>query len=73
MALTPEQQQQLEWQQAQTAANQAEILKGRRMEAVRIAREVLAENDRNKPVGERGVTAQDITTFAESIVTYINQ
>ena len=73
MALTPEQQQQLEWQQAQAAANQADNLKSRRMEAVRIAREVLAENDRNKPVGERGVTAQDITTFAESIVTYVNQ
>ena len=73
MALTPEQQQQLEWQQAQAASNQANEMKHRRMEAVRIAREVLAENDRNRPVGERGVTAQDITAFAELLVTYINQ
>ena len=73
MALTTEQQNQIEFQQAQAALSQAGELKNRRMEAVRIAREVLAENDRNKPVGERGVTAQDITTFAESIVTYINQ
>lgn len=73
MALTPEQQNQIEFQAAQSAANQNNEMKSRRMEAIRIAREVLAENDRNKPVGERGVTAQDITTFAESLVTYINQ
>lgn len=73
MALTQEQLDNLEWQKAQAALNQVESLKARRMEAVRIAREVLAENDRNKPVGDRGITAQDITTFAESIVAYVNQ
>ena len=73
MALTVEQQQQLEWQQAQASINAVSDLKQRRMEAIRIAQAVLAENDRNKPVGERGITASDITTFAESLVTYINQ
>ena len=73
MALTVEQQQQLEWQQAQASINAVSDLKQRRMEAIRIAQTVLAENDRNKPVGERGITASDITTFAESLVTYINQ
>ena len=66
MALTQEQLDNIEYQKAaQKMSN--------RMEAIRIAQAVLAENDRNKPVGERGVTAQDITTFAESLVTYINQ
>ena len=43
------------------------------MEAVRIARDILMENDRNKPVGERGITAADITGFAQAIQQYVNQ
>ena len=66
MALTAEQQAQLDFDNASRAVD-------RKMEAVRIAKEVLMENDRNKPTGERGVTASDVTTFADSIVTYINQ
>jgi hypothetical protein len=66
MALTAEQQSQLDFDNAARAVD-------RKMEAVRIAQAILMENDRNKPTGERGITASDVTTFAASIVTYINQ
>ena len=66
MALTPEQQQQLDFQKAQQVLNN-------KMEAVRIARDVLMENDRNKPVGDRGIAAADITAFAQTIEQYVNQ
>jgi hypothetical protein len=39
---------------------------------VRLAKETLLENDRNKPTGERGVTATDITTFSDTLITYVN-
>ena len=66
MALTPEQQAQIDYDNAIRAVE-------RRMEAIRLAKEVLLENDRNKPVGERGVTAADITAFAQAIQQYTNQ
>jgi hypothetical protein len=33
----------------------------------------LLENDRNKPTGERGITASDITAFADTLLTYVTQ
>jgi len=66
MALTQEQQDQLAFQKAQQSLNN-------KMEAVRIARDVLMENDRNKPVGDRGISAADITAFAQAIDQYVNQ
>lgn len=68
MALTQEQLDQIEFQKAQQAANGND-----RMEAVRIARDILMENDRNKPTNERGITAADVTSFAEAIVTFVKQ
>lgn len=66
MAITAEQQAQIEFDNASRAVD-------RKMEAIRLARDVLMENDRNKPVEERGVSAQDITAFADSILNYITQ
>ena len=66
MAFTQEQQDQLAFQKAQQVVNN-------KMEAVRIARDVLMENDRNKPVGDRGIAAADITAFAQTIEQYVNQ
>jgi hypothetical protein len=68
MALTEEQLNQIEFQKAQQAMNNND-----RMEAVRIARDILMENDRNKPTGERGITAADVTSFADAIVTFVKQ
>lgn len=43
-----------------------------KMEAVRIAKEVLFENSRSKPVDSRDISAEDITAFAETLTAYIN-
>lgn len=66
MALSQEQLDQIAFNKASQASNN-------KMEAVRIARDVLMENDRNKPVGDRGISASDITAFAQTIETYVNQ
>jgi len=68
MALTEDQLNQLEFQKAQQALNN-----NNRMEAVRLARDILMENDRNKPTGERGISPVDITAFAEAIVTFVEE
>lgn len=66
MALTAEQQDALEFQQAQ----QKQMFK---MDLVRIAKETLVENDRSKPADERGVSAADITAYADTLFTYVSQ
>jgi hypothetical protein len=66
MAITAEQQAQLDYDNASRAVD-------RRMEAVRLARDILMENDRNKPTGERGITASDVTAFADTLLTYVTQ
>ncbi len=43
-----------------------------KLEAVRLAKEVLIENARSKAVDSRDVTAADITQFAGTLITYIN-
>jgi len=76
MALTTEQQAQLEIQtQAENVrhANQMKFEAHRaKMEAVRLAKEVLVENARSKPVDSRDVSAADITAFAQTLANYIN-
>jgi hypothetical protein len=66
MALTEDQLNQVEFNDAQQKLH-------RKMELVRIAKETLLENDRSKSADERGVTASDITTFADALHTYVNQ
>jgi hypothetical protein len=66
MALTAEKQAQIEFDNASRAVE-------RKMEAVRLARDILMENDRNKPTGERGITASDVTAFADTLLTYVTQ
>lgn len=77
MALTAEQQAEIDLQEAQQAGGRAHQLALEqlrvKMEAVRLAKETLLENDRSKPADERGVSASDITTFAAALNTYINQ
>jgi hypothetical protein len=80
MALTPEEQSQVDIQVAvQMAlenvrhANQAELqTKQAKLEAVRLAKETLVENARSKPVGERDIVAADVTAFADTLVAYVN-
>jgi hypothetical protein len=80
MALTPEQQAQVDMQVAiQTAINNglnanqtAEANKQRRLEALRIAHTTLLENKRNLPVDQRQITADEITAFADTLNAHIN-
>lgn len=72
MALTAEQQAQVELTAAMAQANAAAEGKRARLEAVRLAKETLIENARSKSVGERDVTAADITTFAAALTAYID-
>ena len=74
---TAEQQAQVDLQNALDADRRAHEVsleqKRARLEAVRLAKETLLENDRSKPADERGVSAADITALADELVTYINQ
>lgn len=76
MALTAEQQADLDMQIAME--RERETLRNsqagmhRKMELVRIAKDILVENSRSKDVSEREVTASDITTYADTLLTYVN-
>lgn len=76
MALTPEKQAEFDYTAAvlELSNSNANTLnaKNHKLEAIRMAKEVLVENRRSKPVDEREVTASDITTFADTLITYIN-
>ena len=76
MALTPEQQAEVDKQAAisaaQVNANAAEAAKQRKLETVRIAQITLLENKRNLPVEQRQITAAEITAFADSLMGYVN-
>lgn len=81
MALTPEQQSQADIQIAvQTAAESirqsgmVEIQsKQIKLDSIRLAKEVLVENARSKPVDSRDVSAADIIAFAQALANYINE
>jgi len=76
MALTAEQQAQVDIQHAIEVirhTNQLELeVRRAKLEAIRLAKETLIENARSKPVDARDVSAADIRTFAQSLVSYIN-
>lgn len=76
MALTTEQQSQVDMSIAMDAARHANNLaiqtKQARLEAVRLAKDVLIENARSKAVDSRDVAAADITAFAATLIAYID-
>jgi hypothetical protein len=76
MALTTEQQTQVDMQveieNARHANQMISQAKQAKLEAVRLAKEVLIENARSKAVDSRDVAAADITTFAGTLIAYID-
>ena len=64
---------QIEMQRANEAARQAHELameaRRAKLELLRMAKEIVVENARNKPVDEAGVTAAEIAAFAEELAT----
>lgn len=65
MALTVEQQNTIDLQNGIQARQN-------KLEAIRMAKDVLIENARSKPVDSREITAADITAFADALVASIN-
>jgi|LakMenEpi03Aug12_release.lakeMendotaPanAssembly.Ray.scaffolds.fasta_scaffold1345841_2 hypothetical protein len=71
-------------QRALELASQQETEKARReheqemearrakLELLRMAKEIIVENARNKPVEEAGITAAEIAAFAEELATQFN-
>jgi len=76
MALTPEQQAQVDVQIAVETARYENQMRAQaklaKLEAVRLAKEVLVENSRSKAVDARDVSAADITAFASELVAYMD-
>jgi hypothetical protein len=76
MALTLEQQSQVDIADAIEATrhqNQMSVQrKQAKLEAVRLAKEVLIENARSKALDARDVSAEDITTFAATLTAYVD-
>lgn len=64
MALTTEQQAELEYQQAQAQRHQ-------RLEAVRLSKEILIENRRLTTGEVTDIASSDVTAMATSLMTYI--
>jgi hypothetical protein len=81
MALTEE----MRAQRALELASQQESEKARReheqemearrakLELIRLAKETLIENARNKPADEAGITAAEITAFAQELTNYVGE
>jgi len=77
MALTAEQQAQVDLeaalQEVRTADQDARELKNKKGEMVRLAKEIIQENRRLAQVGTvSDITSSDITTLADSLISYIN-
>lgn len=71
MALTAEQQFQMDLETARHNNMLATETKRAKLEAVRLAKETLLENARSKPIDSRDVSAADIANFAQSLVNFI--
>jgi hypothetical protein len=72
MTLREDQQFQIDMENARHANQMAAEQKRTRLEAVRLAKETLIENARNKPIDDRDLTADEITAFANVLITYVN-
>lgn len=70
MAYKPEQEFQLELERERNAHQTSSEMKRARLDTMRLAKEVLVENARNKPAEESAVTAEEIITFAEKLNKY---
>lgn len=77
MALTPEQQAQLEFETAleatRSAASSAHREQNTKLETLRIAKELLIENRRVKSAAEvSDIDEADVTNFAAALTAFVN-
>lgn len=73
MALDPQQQFQIDLENTRHANQVAAEQKRMRLEVVRLAKETLIENARNKPADEAVVTVAEITAFAQELTNYVGE
>lgn len=75
MALTAEQQAQVDLQSAMDKSRTDEQLRldsrRNKLDAVRTAKELLVHNRLDQPAGSREITAEEVTAFAGTLITYI--
>jgi hypothetical protein len=73
MALTAEQQAQVELQEAMRAGDRAEEVKRIKLETLRMAKEIAVENRRTQSAVEAtDITAASIQAIADSLTSYVN-
>ena len=73
MALTPEQQAQVDLNEAMRVKDREEEAKRRKLEVLRMAKEILVENRRTQSAAEAtDITAAAIQEIADSLTTYVN-
>ena len=76
MALTTEQEAQIAFEKAMETARAesraAERAKDQKLEAIRIAQNIVLENSRNA-VSDTPITASDLTAIATELTSYINE
>jgi len=76
MALTAEQQSEVDKLNAiednRSSNIAAQEAKRAKLEALRMAKDILVENSRSKPVAERDITANEVVDFATILVAYAN-
>jgi hypothetical protein len=76
MALTAEQQSEVDKLNAiednRSSNIAAQEAKRAKLDALRMAKDILVENARSKPVEERDITADAVVAFATTLVAYAN-
>tara|TARA_S200002703_G_C3746846_1_gene229784 strand:- start:252 stop:476 length:225 start_codon:yes stop_codon:yes gene_type:complete len=73
MALTAEQQSQIDYETARKALDDAENNQRNKLDAVRMAQSIINENRRLTSAADAtDVTVAQITAMADEIITYIN-
>lgn len=76
MALTTEQQAQIDFEKAmeaaRTEARMVERSREHKLEALRVAQAIVLENYRNADAGAPDITAEQVTTFAASLTAFVN-
>lgn len=74
MALTPEQEAEIARTEAREAQQRSDIQKQRKMEAVRLAKELIQENRRLATVSSAtDVTTEELINIADTIIAYVNE
>lgn len=71
MTITSEQQFQLDMERERNTYLTSSEGKRIKLEAIRVAKEVLIENARSTPIKEEGVSAEEIINFAQKLIVHI--